>query len=300
MNFFKAYILGLKTALTYPRMLLTTYLLNFFLSAVFFIATATVFTKVASRSIEFTPLLKGFDLSVISDYLNNYGQPFNSLVGLVLGLGIFNWLLNIFLSGGIVSSLKMEKFTMRDFFGASGYNFFSFLLLDLLAWSIFIVLFVLLGKGVRLIFDQVGADSEVLRFQLSAGVVAVFAFFAIMSIATITYAKAMLVLDNSVNFLTKFFRAWVFTYTRFYVTIPLVLLLIAGPVVVSYLYFKLEAMFQSGTMAGIMIGFLIQQAFILLRVFFRIWILSSHYEFYDRQYYRKRQLRKQQAKEAAA
>lgn len=303
MNFFKSYFIGLKTAISYPRVLITTYLVNLLLGSIFFLAIRSIFKPVIAHSKAFEPLLKEFNFVVLSDFVNNYNGSFATIATVTLGLSIGYWLVNIFLTGGILSSFRLQQFSMRGFFGGAGYNFFPFLLVDVMGWAILAILFVGINHGINYTAEFFELTNASLAFQFTALKSIVFGFLIILGMITITYAKVMLVLDQSVNFFTKFFRSLGFTFGRMYLTLPLMLLLLVLPAATVYGFFYLQTLFESTITASILIGFGIQQAFILLRVFFRIWILSTHIEFYDRKFYQPRQLakfEKQQAIKAAS
>ena len=288
MNFIKAYLIGLKTAITYPRVLLTTYLVNLLTAFVFFIVAYSSFNSLKVRSGAFENLLQRFDFTSVTDAISNYPDIISALPKLVIALGIFYWVLNVFLTGGILSSLRLEKFSMRNFFGGAGYNFFPFLLVDLIALVIFGGLAIALAAFSGWLLAEFKPTTELNRFWVLLGPMIAGVFLALMAIATTTYAKSMLVLNQSVNFLFYILKAFFFTLARFYVSFPLIVLLVIPPLGVAWLYFYLQGFTHSGGYSAILIGFAIQQVFILLRIFFRIWLLSSHFEFYDRQYYQKK------------
>jgi hypothetical protein len=273
MNFIKAYFLGLKTALLNFRTLIVSYLVNL------------LFGKFAARSQAFQGLLQQFDLRAVGDLVANYDFVFKSIPPLIIGLGLLYWVINIFLTGGILSTVKIDKFTMRDFFAGCGYNFFAFLIVDLISLLIIggftfavMEIFGFVREKASLNIDT---ESHVV---LISGIV-VLALASLFTFALITYAKVMLVAHQSVNAMFHVLRSLAFIIRRFYVVLPMLLLLLVPPAFVIYAYFKFEGLFYSSTWSGVLIGFALQQVFILVRIFFRIWFLSSHYELYERMYF---------------
>jgi hypothetical protein len=94
------------------------------------------------------------------------------------------------------------------------------------------------------------------------------------------YAKFYLVLNDSFNIFKGFWKGVRYVFSRFLKTYFLYLFLLFIPAVVMYVYWYYEKDMKMATGIGILIVFAMQQAFIFLRVFLRVWVLSSQFKMY--------------------
>jgi|GEM_PF-1256744 hypothetical protein len=283
MNLSKAYIKGFQKAATLPRMLFIVYFANFFTALILALTFKGVIENAFGQSGILSSLLENFDYTTFSEVMYKNGDSIWAVIGGIKWLIIAYFLLSIFLTGGIINTLKVGKFTTSDFFGGAAYNFFRFLGLSLL--MIFVQLIFLLAVYIPLgtVLKSVSENmtSEVSLYYIAIGgfVLHLLIFLLISMIGD--YAKLYISLNDSFNVFKGFWNGVKYVFKNFSKTYFLYLFLLFLPGVVMYLYLFLERDIKMASGIGILIVFAMQQAFMLLRVFLRTWILSSEYLVYN-------------------
>ncbi len=283
MNIVKAHFKGFKTATRFPRMLFVIYAGNLILSLLVALPFFGILKEHTGNSIQIKQLLKDFDFITFNNLLANGSDAFNVLFSQTLWVGIAYFLLNVFFVGGILEIAKQKKFSVSTFFGGSGKNFFRmfFLNLIMLACHIVLILAILLPSKWFLpnIFgEQLSVEGKLYTILSIAGFV--YVILAVLLLIISDYAKNYMVHKESANFLTAFFRSIGFVFKHFFKTYTLFLLLIVLPIAFFTLYFFVDGKVAMTNPKAIIIIFLVQQAFIFTRIWFRIWILSAQYEMY--------------------
>lgn len=283
MNIPKAYISGFQKAVKSPRMVFILYFSNLALALLLALPFMNFLQNSFGDSMLFENLLDGFDFTSFSN-LNFYnGDGISAILASVKWLFIAYFLMNVFLTGGIIRTLNKEKFTTANFFAGGAYNFFRFLGLSIIVIIVqfFVALLVYIPLGI--IFDSLGdkLSSEVNYYYYGIGgfVLHLLLFLLISMIGD--YAKFNLVLNDSFNIFKGFWKGFKYTFKHFLKTYFLYLFLLILPAVVMYIYLYYESDMKMATGVGILIVFAMQQGFILLRVFLRVWILASQFKIYS-------------------
>lgn len=283
MNIPKAYTKGFIQTAKFPRMLFILYFANILMALIFALPFFSALKSSAGNSDFLNGLLDGFDYTVYSNLMYYSGKAFNVLTGGIKWLILAYFLLSVFLTGGIIRILNDDKFTTASFFGASAHSFFRFLGLSVII-VLFQVIFLLLifvpaGMYIGKNFSEFQSELTVYYIGFSALGLYTFIFLLISMIGD--YGKFYLELNNSFNVFKGFWGGVKYVFKHFLKTYVLYLTLLFLPVVIMYVYLYLEQDMKMATGIGILLVFLMQQAFILLRIFLRTWILSSQLMVYD-------------------
>jgi len=286
MNIPKAYISGFQKAIKLPRMLFIIYFANFFTALILAFTFKGTLEASFGQSGILSTLLSDFDFTVFSNLMLDHGDAISAVLGGIKWLVIAYFLMSIFLAGGIIETFNRDKFTTSSFFGGAAYNFFRFLGLSLVMIFVQIVFLLLVYVPLSLILKSVSESmtSEVTLYYIAIGGF-VFHLFIFLLISMIgDYAKFYLVLNDSFNVFKGFWNGVKFVFGNFLKTYILYLILLFLPAVIMYLYLYLERDIKMATAAGILIVFGMQQAFMLLRVFVRTWMLSSQFKIYNAEF----------------
>lgn len=283
MNIAKAYTKGFIQTAKYPRMLLILYFANILMALLFALPFFSVLKSSAGHSDFLNGFLEGFDYTAFSNLMNNSGKAFSAITGGIKWMLLAYFLLSVFLTGGIIRTLNDDKFTTSSFFGAGAFSFFRFLGL-----SFIIVLFQLIFLLLIAVPTQMYIDNHLSNFQ--SELTSYYIGFSALGLYTIIfliismigdYGKFYMELNNSFNIFKAFWKGIKYVFLHFLKTFVLYLILLIIPAIIMYVYLYLENDIKMATSIGILLVFLMQQAFILLRVFLRTWILSSELMIYD-------------------
>jgi len=283
MNIPKAYIGGFQKAVKSPRMLFILYASNIFMA----LLLALPFMKFMNNSLGNSKLLEnvlqGFDFTVFSNLMFYHADGIAVIIGSIKWLLLAFFILSIFLTGGIIRTLNKEKFTTSQFFAGAAYNFFRFLGLNIIVIFVQIIFALLVYVPMVLIINNLGQDAGYTELSyyyvvISAFVLHLLIFLLISMIGD--YAKFYLVLNDSFNIFKGFWKGVRYVFKNFLKTYFLYLFLLFIPAVIMYVYLYFEKDIKMATGVGILIVFAMQQAFVFLRNFLRVWILSSEFKMY--------------------
>ncbi len=283
MNIAKAYTKGFIQTAKYPRMLFILYFANILMALLFALPFFSALKSSAGHSDFLNGLLAGYDRTVFSNIMYYSGEAFNAITSSIKWLMLAYFLLSVFLTGGIIRTLNDDKFSTSSFFGAGAHSFFRYLGLSLIIVVVQLILLLLIAIPVG---KYIGGNFSEFQSELTAYYIAFFAigFYALIFLLVSMigdYAKLYLELNNSFNIFKGFWGGVKYAFQHFLKTYALYLILLFLPAVIMYVYFYFESDMKMATGIGILIVFLMQQAFVLLRVFLRTWILSSQLMVYD-------------------
>ena len=282
MNIPKAYIGGFQKAAKSPRMLFILYFSNLVMALLLALPFMGFLKNSFGSSALFESLLEGFNFTAFSNLMYYNSDGILAILGSIKWLILAYFLLNVFLTGGIIRTLNKEKFTTNNFFSGAAYNFFRFLGLSVIVTLVQVLFILLVYVPLGIIFDSLGDKlvSEISYYYWAIGGF-VFHLLIFLLISMIgDYAKFYLVLNDSFNIFKGFWKGIRYVFSRFLKTYFLYLFLLFIPAVVMYLYWYYEKDMKMATGVGILIVFALQQAFIFLRVFLRVWVLSSQFKMY--------------------
>ncbi len=282
MNIPKAYIGGFQKAAKSPRMLFILYFSNLVMALLLALPFMGFLKSSFGSSALSKNLLEGFDFTTFSNLTYYYKDGLDAILGNIKWVLIAYFLLNIFLTGGIIRILNKEKFTTGNFFSGAAYNFFRFLGLSLIMALVQLIFILAVYIPVGIIFDSLGEKmvTEISYYYWGVGAF-VFHLLIFLLISMIgDYAKFYLVLNDSFNIFKGFWKGVKYVFGHFLKTYFLYLFLLFIPAVVMYIYWYYEADMKMATGIGILIVFAMQQGFIFLRVFLRVWVLSSQFKMY--------------------
>jgi hypothetical protein len=282
MNIPKAYIGGFQKAAKSPRMLFILYFSNLIMALLLALPFMGFLKNSFGSSMLTENLLEGFNFTAFSNLMYYHKDGLDAILGNIKWILVVYFLLNIFLTGGIIRTLNKEKFTTGNFFSGAAYNFFRFLGLSLIMIVVQLVFILLVYIPLGIIFDSLGEKltNEISYYYWAIGGFTFHLLIFLLISMIGDYAKFYLVLNDSFNIFKGFWKGVRYVFSRFLKTYFLYLFLLFIPAVVMYVYWYYEKDMRMATGIGILIVFAMQQAFIFLRVFLRVWVLSSQFKMY--------------------
>lgn len=282
MGIIRSYTKGFKHSIRSPKMILILYIVNF-LAALILVMPFFQFLKSSSNhTIEVENLLKTFDFSFFTDIIYTSGEIFKSIFMQIKWVSLLYWLVNIFLVGGIIRVILKERFTVTDFFSGASTYFFRFLgsNITILIVHIFLLMIIWLPYFfiIRELFDVI--DNEKTLIIVTACVLFVYLSLLVIVLMINDYAKFYLVLNNKKNFFKAILEATRYINKHFFKTYFLYILLLIVPFLVFYLYLKLSSDIGMATIFGVIVMFVVQQIFIFVKIWLKVWFYSSQFDLY--------------------
>lgn len=283
MNLFKSFLGGLKKASGAARIVSIIYGITLLLGLILAFTFNSVITKNFGGRLELYSLYHDFNFTIYSDFMNQYGNFFRPLISMMIWFGFFYFFFTVFFSGGILklwedSSLKNK---VHVFFVGSAKFFFRFLRLGVYILLFQIIVFAIIAVGFSAIFKrELPNSTEPKLFSILVVWTLIHAvFFVFISIVS-DYAKIILVKEDSKKVWRSLWTSFKFTLKKLYLTYPLYIMLLVIPGLLFAAYIWIEGLVGMTTFLSIVMMFLVQQIFIWLRLFIKVWILASERELF--------------------
>lgn len=286
MNLPKAYISGFQKSVKSPRMLFLLYFSNILMALILALPFMSFLKNSMGSSRLLENALEGFDFTVFSNLTFYNADGISVIIGNIKWLLIAFFLLSVFLTGGIINILNKDKFSTSQFFSGAAYNFFRFLGLNLIVLFFQIIFALIVYIPMGIILDGVGqGDYTELNYYYIVIISFVIHMLIFLLISMIgDYAKFHLVLKDRFNIFKGFWKGVRYVFKNFLKTYFLYLFLLFIPAVIMYVYLYFSKDIKMATGIGILIVFAMQQGFIFLRSFLRVWILASEFNLYADDY----------------
>ncbi len=283
MNLPKAYIKGFLKAGKSPRLIFILYLSNLVTALLVALPFRDYLTKSFGQSKLFESLLEGFDFTAFSNLMHYNKEGFLTILDSVKWLALAYFILSVFLSGGIIRILNRDKFSNAEFFSGATFNFFRYLGLSIMFIAVQILFIIAIYLPLGAVIDSLKDKlvSEITFYYWVGGAVLLHLFIFLLVSMISDYSKFYLEINDSFNIFKGFWKGIKYVFTHFFKTYFLYLFLLFLPGVVMYLYLYLEKDIKMALGVGILTVFAMQQAFILLRMFLRVWILASEFKMYE-------------------
>ncbi len=234
------------------------------------------------NSMAINEMLNQFNFTIFSDFISNAGVVVKNIVSQTIWLSAFFLIISSFLTGGILRTFIKDHFTMSSFFSASGYHFLRFMGLNVFMIIIQIIIASMVYVPVFALTSKISAhiQTELPLFRIFFTGIGIHLFLLILFILVGDYAKYYLLLHDSNNIFKAFAKAVMFVFGHFFKAFSIFIVLMAIPLLIFYLYLNLDRDIGMSTAVSIILMFLIQQMFIVLRIWFRLWMHSSQFELY--------------------
>lgn len=283
MNTIKAYTTGFKLSLRSPRMILLLYALNFILAILLAIPFFEAFQSSAANSLITNLLSDKMNFTAIIELITNADFSIGTLLAQIKWFVLVYWLLSVFLTGGIISIFNKEKFSVSQFFTGASKYFFRFLAISVIMLIVHILLLLIAYIPAILIIDSFfkTASSELTFYYIFIFATALYFIWFFIVLMINDYAKVYLLLNDTKNIFKAIWKSTKYVFRHLYKTYSLYLLSLVIPMFTFYIYYKLLNDVGMTMVSGIIIMFFIQQFVVLLRVWFRIWLLASQFEMYS-------------------
>lgn len=281
MNIIKAYGRGFKNSLRRPKMIFLIYVISLVLGLSLALPFFFSFQSAAGNSI----ISKNIDYTTFNELMNFHAWNLDSIFRQAGFTMVVFWLIMIFFVGGIIRSFNKEDYSVSTFFSGAGVNFFRFLVCDIIMIVAQIVTAAVLFFVATFILKLFGDIITQRPLYWAYGIAAFIFGCAIVLLLMISdYAKFYMEMAETHRVFKAIGKATKYVFNNFIKTYFLYALLLVVPIATLILYkFTFDKIGTAATWA-LIVMFLVQQLFVILRIWFRVWSLSSQFEMYADDY----------------
>ena len=283
MGIFTAIVNGMGTTLRKARLLVILYVVN----GVFAVIVAVPFLAIIQKELGHSFLgsnVRPADLMWIGEAALKHRDALGALFG-ALAVGAFAYFgLHVFLNGGIVGRLlDREGGTgLAAFSGDCGRYFWRFVRLFLISLVFYVVTLGVFMSLVSAMFSPLSenAPTEWLPFILSN----IHLLVALLLLSAVhmflDYARIAIVADEERKVLKALRHALTFLKKRFVRAWAIYLLIVAGTVAGSVVFYVVLGRFSPPGVALVVAGFVWMQLYVLFRIWIRTLFVAAQAEFY--------------------
>lgn len=282
MKIFNSYISGFKMSLRNIKMTFLIYFINLILALIVMFPLLSFLKEGFGSSMLPDALLKGFDFTSLVEFIRSV-KGLGSSIAQARWMILFYLVLSMFMAGGILFTFNSkEGFSVKSFLNGCVHYFFRFLKLFfyMLIFNLLVAVIVYLPMVliVKSASDTVASEASLFYIVLIGVIIHMF-FLAILQMISY-YVKIRLVTEDSRKVFRSIFRSIKFVFKHFANAFSLFMLQLVVPITLVIFILLLNSKIGMTSGFTILIMFIFQQAFILSRVFTRIWMYGSQYELY--------------------
>jgi len=271
-------------ALSSPGLVLLLYSANLLLAFPALYLSKSVLTQALGASLEGNSILAGFDFSTWTDLLSSHSLSPRFLTTLAIPLGVLSIIVSTFLAGGVLDLLAHERrFSLPSFFHACGMYAGRFVRLWILSACVLLCVVVLLVGIGGTIVEMVGAEPGAERTRVIAfiAVMIVFSIPVFFLFMASDYARVSTVVQNGRSSWKAFGKGLLFVFRNWNIALGLHLILLLTLAAAAALYLVLEGRIAVDSPLTILLLFLLQQLFMVLRSAIRVAFSAGEVALYD-------------------
>lgn len=261
------------------------WLMNALMAAVAAMPVFGVLNAELKNSLMSTSLVDRFNLDFAGEFAFKYWDSIPSGLMLIATLALVYVVLTLLSTGGTLSVLSSpeRQFTAPVFFKGCGTYFWRFarlLIVALIFYGIFVVALNGILSGLVDKLTRSWTQEKLVRLvSWTRLLLAVFVFMIVNMV--LDYAKVRLVIDEGRSAVMAALRSFKFVFKNFKKALALFLFCMLLGLLFIVIYNPLEHLLPQNTRRWIIVVFLLQQLFILARVYVRLTFFSSEVLLYE-------------------
>jgi hypothetical protein len=250
------------------------YVANLLVVLPFAYALRSILMAAAGTSMDYGVLLSGFDFTLIFDLARSQRCALGALSEAAVGAAVAFFSLNVFLSGGVLTTVRQDGITVTaaDFFaGAARYcgRFFRLAAIvfgggALVVVPLLAVVFTLLGLW------EDGAQSEIPQTIVMGLEVLCLLLMLVPVVMVYDYSRIDTVLTDGSSMRRSAWRGVRFVYRRLGRTIKLQIVLVALFLLLAAVYLAFVELLGTSSLAGLIATMIVQQLYVVQRIGLRI------------------------------
>ncbi len=268
---------GGNLVLKHKRIVGLIYMLTFGLALFLGLALQSILTHSIGNSLEINKLLAAYDHTVISEFINIYGEQLWILVGQIKWLLVPYFLLNVFITGGLMHTFVEQKTNLNSLIEGGRCYFWRFfrLLCYILLIHILVALFLYLPFSIQLIQGLDHIHDEIAFFRLAFIGLLIHIPLVICTFTLSDFAKVYIVKQQKLSVLRALWKAFGLLRSNFFQTFGLLLLNGLLIAVIFGIYLLVENWVSMVSAMNIIFMFLIQQILTIVRIAAKLLRLGS-------------------------
>ncbi len=274
MKFITSYFSGLISASKTIKILFVIYFTAFIFALIAALSFKSTISNDAGSSLALLTMLKDFDYSTYSNFMHLFGNTISPLIKIAFLFGIFYSIFSVFFSGGIISRIsKKPGETSLSIFWADSWTYLwrflrLFIYIILLQIAVALLVYFPMGAIIGSINNSIQTESTYFYIVLTGVIIHLFLITILIIVSD--YAKIMMVNDESFRPFKTLLRSFPFVFRHFFSVYGLNILFILTGVLLFIIYFFLDDKIGMTSGFTIFLMFLIQQIFIISRLFLKI------------------------------
>jgi len=287
MKIIGSYIAGLKEALRQKKIVTLLFIITLLISAVWAATFKSVMVTALEGRSNLYKLLNDFDSTIYSDLMNNYGDLVKAFITGMGWLAVFYFFFTVFFAGGIfrLMNQKLDRVNGKNFFAGCAQYFLRFLRLGLYTLLtqliVFGVIAIIFSVATRNMTET--STEPTIFYTYLAWMILHIIFFIFITIVS-DYAKIILIKEDSKKIWHALWSSFKFIIRKIHLVYSLYLLIIILPILLTIFYLWLDSVLGMKSMLTVLVMLIIQQFLIWTRLFIKVWLLGSQFNFYNEYY----------------
>jgi hypothetical protein len=280
-SIFSAFKNGLLNAWNERKMLFWLYGFNFIFAYLLTLPISMMLSNALDRTTAAEKVLQAFDFAIFSSIINEYGIGL-TFSRLLITIGLFYLVLNIFFAGGVLEVFVEEKrFKLSDFFSGCVEYFNRFLKLFLISLlflvGVFIVNLLLSTLSGLLTENATTEHAGILLFVLRMVIVVFLLAFTNM---IFDYAKIVTIVNDYYDMIKAVKVTLMFVMMSLFKTVGLYALYFLTAVVIVCIYLFIASLIDISNGFMVLIFFILSQVYMVAKIWIRISFFAGQYSFY--------------------
>lgn len=285
-NALNAYAAGVKKSGLFFRLVLFMYAANLLLGLTVALPFLGRLQAEFGTSMLPETFRQGFDFTALMEILRHFSRVLATLLAQAWWVVLLYLLLGIFFSGGILSALRAqaEKPSIGEMLNGGLNTFFRFLKLFvymgvchlLAALIVYLPLFMMLKS----MYETV--ESEATLFYVFMSGVGVHLLLLVLLLTVSVYAKIRIIQMDSRKVFLAVIKSFAFVFRRFLTTFFLMLMLGLTAIMAGAIFWLPGSCLDGFGTLTLLLLFLVQQAYLFIRVWLRVLFLVSQADLYAR------------------
>jgi hypothetical protein len=280
-SIFSAFKNGLLNAWNERKMLFWLYGFNFIFAYLLTLPILMMLSNALDGTTAAEKVLQAFDLTIFRTIIAEYGSGL-TFSRLLITIGLFYFVLNIFFAGGVLKVFVEEKrFQLSDFFSGCVeyfYRFFKLFLISLLFLVGVFMVNLLLSNLSGLLTDNATAEhTGILLFFIRMGIVV---FLLALTNMIFDYAKIMIVVNDYYDMIKAVKLTFMFVMMSLFKTVGLYALYFLTAVIIACIYLLIASLIDISNGFMVLIFFILSQVYMIAKIWIRISFFAGQYSFY--------------------